>query len=181
MVHLLFTHRLILHLVPWVDTGSVVVSQRISSSYILVWKKQAEHLDAVKEMVELVTVKGRRLQVWTLPGRMDESCEEHERFLVLYHTELGGGEKPVSLPVISNGLQGGRGLGGGRNLGRLMHTPMLIFRYPKSMQKEISILSSLTKNLQLKRSCLGSEGMKRESNVRCFKLSYTALKVWNVP
>lgn len=134
MVHLLFTHRLILHLVPWVDTGSVVVSQRISSSYILVWKKQAEHLDAVKEMVELVTVKGRRLQVWTLPGRMDESCEEHERFLVLYHTELGGGEKPVSLPV-SSGLQGG----GGSWQSGLTRTPILIFRYPESTRRKFSL------------------------------------------
>jgi hypothetical protein len=49
---------------------------------------------------------------------------------------------------------------GAGNLGELMHALMLIFRYSKSMQEEISTLSSLTKNLQLKRSSLDSEGVR---------------------
>jgi hypothetical protein len=52
----------------------------------------------------------------------------------------------MSLPV-STGLQA-----------RLIHTPVLILRYPKSTREKISILSNLTKDLQLKWSSRGLEG-----------------------
>jgi hypothetical protein len=65
----------------------------------------------------------------------------------------------VPLPM-SSGLW--RGVG---NFGELMHTLMLIFRYSKSMQEEISILCSLTKNLQLKRSSLDAERVRKKGGL----------------
>jgi hypothetical protein len=48
---------------------------------------------------------------------------------------------------------------GQEDLGGLMHTPMLILRYPKSMQEEIPTLSNLSTDLLLKWSSGGSEGV----------------------
>jgi hypothetical protein len=49
--------------------------------------------------------------------------------------------------------------GGVEELGGLIAYTCANLRYPKSMQEEISTLSILTKDLQLKWSSLGSEGM----------------------
>jgi hypothetical protein len=68
-------------------------------------------------------------------------------FYVILNLGLGG--KPPLLPV-SNGFSAGE------DMGRLIHTPMLILRYPKSMWEE---MSTLTKDLQLKWLSLCSEGM----------------------
>jgi hypothetical protein len=79
--------------------------------------------------------------------------------MFLYHPKLGGGEKTHTTPH----LQWPRGQG--EDLGRLMHTHMLILRYSKVCVGG-NFHSNITKDLQLKWSSLAQrEWIKREEQV----------------
>jgi hypothetical protein len=98
--------------------------------------------DVVTRNAEFYSRKrGRRLQVESLPGGIEVLCaEKKERIFIVDHfyivLNLEVGRRPGSFPV-SNGLPA---RGQGENLGRPSAQLMLILRYSKSMQEEISTL-----------------------------------------
>jgi hypothetical protein len=67
-------------------------------------------------------------------------------------------------------------LWGRGGLDAFVHTLMLVFRYPKFMQEEISTLASLTKDLQLEGDLWAQRVWVREGSLMCSKTGCTVFK-----
>jgi hypothetical protein len=105
---------------------------------------QAEHMNVVKEIMEFCYRKRRRgLRVCLYQVEWRHRVQEKEfyfrSFYIILNLEVG--RKCITPHLQGLGLEGRAGAqlwvgAQGEDLGELMHTSMLILRYPQSIQEE---------------------------------------------